>query len=91
MAQPTVTSEPFGSAHGATVERWTLDNGSARVRILTYGGILQTIETPARDGSRANVTLGLQTTEAYVAGNVPYFGGITGRLANRLAGASFTL
>ncbi|HET7092756.1 MAG TPA: aldose epimerase family protein, partial [Thermomicrobiales bacterium] len=91
MPKTTVTSEPFGTAHGAPVERWTLDNGSMRVRVLTYGGILQTIETPARDGSRANVTLGLPTTEAYVTGNIPYFGGITGRLANRLGGAAFTL
>jgi aldose 1-epimerase len=91
MPQTTVTSEPFGAAHGAPVARWTLDNGSIRVRILTYGGIIQTIETPDRNGVRANITLGLPTTEAYVAGNLPYFGGITGRLANRLAGAAFIL
>jgi aldose 1-epimerase len=91
MGRTAVTSEPFGSADGAAVERWTLDNGSMRVRILPYGGIVQTIETPDRNGSRANITLGLPTTEAYVAGNLPYFGGITGRLANRLAGAAFTL
>ena len=50
----TITKEAWGTtAGGAAVDRYTLTNNGIRVRILTYGGILQTIETPDRRGIRA--------------------------------------
>jgi aldose 1-epimerase len=61
-----------------------------RVRILTYGGILQTIETPDRRGRTANVTLGFNNLRDYETKS-PYFGCITGRYANRIAKGQFTL
>jgi aldose 1-epimerase len=61
-----------------------------RVRILTYGGILQTIEVPDRRGRLGNVTLGFDNLADYVARS-PYFGCITGRYANRIAEGRFTL
>jgi len=60
------------------------------VRILTYGGIIQSIEVPDRHGHRANVALGFDNLDDYVAKS-PYFGCITGRYANRIAGGQFTL
>ena len=60
------------------------------VTILTYGGILQSIEVPDRRGRNANVTLGFDNLEQYVNEN-PYFGCITGRYANRIALGQFTL
>ena len=60
------------------------------VEILTYGGIIRSISVPDRTGSAANVVLGLKTPEAY-RGAHPYFGCITGRYANRIAGGKFTL
>ena len=71
--------------------RYTLTNGRGmRVRILTYGGILQSIEVPDRRGRNANVTLGFNNLADYVAKS-PYFGCITGRYANRIANGQFTL
>jgi aldose 1-epimerase len=88
---PAVTSEPWGSTTEGAVQRWTLTNrNGVRVRILTYGGILQSIDVPDRRGRLANVTLGFDNLADYVAKS-PYFGSITGRYANRIAKGRFTL
>jgi aldose 1-epimerase len=86
-------AEPFGAlADGTVVHRYTLDNGQGLVvRVLTYGGILQTIEVPDRDGRPANVALGFAGLDSYLRDNTPYFGALIGRYANRIAGGRFTL
>ncbi len=86
-------AEPFGAlADGTEVHRHTLDNGRGLVvRVLTYGGILQTIQVPDRDGRPANVALGFTGLDSYVRDNTPYFGALIGRYANRIAGGRFTL
>src|SRR5262245_39022985 len=41
----TITKEPWGTtAGGQAVDRYTLTNNGIRVKILTYGGTLQTID-----------------------------------------------
>ena len=73
------------------VDRYTLVNGRGmRIRILTFGGILQTIEVPDRRGRLANVTLGFDNLADYETKS-PFFGCITGRYANRIALGRFTL
>ncbi len=96
----SITSQPFGEvnstnpAHpeqGKPVEIWSLTNRKGmRVNILTYGGILQSIEIPGRRGRLTNVTLGFNNLNQYVNEN-PYFGNITGRYANRIALGQFPL
>ena len=87
----SISSEPWGSTADGAVQRWTLTNGHGmRVRILTYGGILQSIDVPDRRGHLANVTLGFDNLADYVAKN-PYFGAIIGRYGNRIANGRFTL
>jgi aldose 1-epimerase len=89
--QATITKEAWGTtAGGVAVDRYTLTADSLRVRILTYGGILQSIETPDRHGHRANVALGFDNLRDYETKS-PYFGSITGRYANRIAKGTFTL
>jgi len=86
-----ITSEPFGTVDGETVDLYTLTNAAGmEVKIMTYGGIVQSIRVPDRDGEMANVALGFATLDEYVEGN-PYFGCITGRYANRIAEGKFTL
>ena len=88
---PTITSESWGSVDGQPVDRYTLKNcNRMEVKILTYGGILQSISVPDRRNRVANVTLGFDNLDDYVAMN-PYFGCITGRYANRIALGQFTL
>ena len=88
---PTITSEPWGEVRGQSVDLYTLRNGrGTTVRITNYGGILQSIDVPDRRGRTANVTLGFDNLDDYVTSS-PYFGSITGRYANRIAGGRFTL
>ncbi len=87
----TITKEAWGTtAGGLAVDRYTLTNNGVRVRILTYGGILQAIEMPDRHGKPANVALGFDNLADYEAKS-PYFGAIIGRYGNRIANGQFTL
>ncbi|GAA5191536.1 galactose mutarotase [Rugosimonospora acidiphila] len=86
-----VSAERFGTTpDGEEVDRYTLAAGPIRIQVLSYGGALCAIEAPDRAGRTANVVLGLPTLDDYVHRS-PYFGCITGRYANRIAGGRFTL
>ena len=69
------------------------------VQILTYGGIVQDIKVPGRNGQSADVVLGFKTLADYVKFDSPpvapttgvYFGETVGRYANRIANGKFTL
>ncbi len=87
----SVAKEPFGQADGRAVELYTLTNKNGlRARIMTYGGILVSFETPDRDGKPADITLGFDTLEEYLKGH-PYFGATIGRYGNRIGKGKFTL
>jgi aldose 1-epimerase len=88
VAALTVTS--FGAVDGNSVELYALANGRLEAEILTYGGAIRTLRAPDRTGMLANVTLGLPTIAAYVAHDA-YLGCITGRYANRIRNARFSL
>lgn len=76
---------------GQTVELYTLTNSNGLiVKVMTYGGIITEIHTPDRDGKLDNITLGFDNLQSYLAGH-PFFGAITGRVANRIANGKFTL
>ncbi|MFF1417400.1 aldose epimerase family protein [Streptomyces sp. NPDC058280] len=79
------------TAEGAPVHRWTLERAGTRLRLLTYGGVVQSVEVPDRDGTVDNVALGFPDVEGYLGSRGPYFGALVGRYANRIAGAAFTL
>jgi aldose 1-epimerase len=90
-AGPGITKAPFGTVDGQAVDLYTLTNAAGMtVKIMTYGGIVQSIEVPDRDGHLGNVALGFAKLDDYVKMN-PYFGCITGRYANRIARGTFTL
>ncbi|MFQ6148150.1 aldose epimerase family protein [Streptomyces seoulensis] len=85
-------SEVFGRLDdGTTVRRWTLERAGVRVRVLTYGGIVQSVEVPDRAGRTAQVVLGFPGLEGYVAHPEPFLGALVGRYANRIGGARFVL
>ncbi|WP_329037024.1 galactose mutarotase [Streptomyces sp. NBC_00178] len=87
-----VRSEDFSTlADGTPVGRWTLERGGTRVRVLTYGAVVQSVEVPGRDGGRAEVALGMPDVKGYETHTGPYFGAVVGRYANRIAGGSFVL
>jgi aldose 1-epimerase len=71
---------------GTPVEAFTLGaTGGVSVRVLTLGGILQSVSTPDRSGRPADITLGYDDVAGYLGGRA-YMGAIIGRVAGRLAG-----
>ena len=93
------TVEPY-TGKETNVYRYTLTNARGmRVDILTYGGIVQDIWLPGRNGQSADVVLGFATLADYVAkvsppvvaNGGPYFGELIGRYGNRIAKGTFTL
>ncbi|MFF0134959.1 aldose epimerase family protein [Streptomyces sp. NPDC005227] len=83
--------EIFGRlADGTKVHRWSLENGGTRLKVLSYGGIVQSLELPDRHGRYRNVVLGFAGLDDYVAKS-PYFGALIGRYGNRIAKGRFTL
>jgi aldose 1-epimerase len=90
----SLTSEValFGSLpDGSKVEKLTFRNArQLEVSILTYGGIIQSVLVPDKNGNLADIVLGFDQLEDYVQRN-PYFGAIIGRYGNRVAKGRFTL
>lgn len=83
--------EPFGTADGKPVEVFTLTNHKGiKLRAMTYGAIVLSLETPDRDGKSADVVLGFKTLDEYIK-DTPYFGAVVGRVGNRIAKGKFTL
>ncbi len=82
----------FGvTRNGISVTETVLSNDNGlSVSILNYGGIIARILTPDRDGRLSDIVLGFDHLEEYESRS-PYFGCITGRYANRIAGARFEL
>ncbi len=82
----------FGKlSDGTEVYEYTLDNRRGVVaKILTYGGIIKELWTPDRESRPGDIVLGFPTLPSYIVKN-PYFGTLTGRVANRIAKGKFTL
>ena len=84
--------ESFGVLpDGRAVSAVTLSNGhNMRVRVISLGAILQSVQAPDRAGKFADLVLGYSDLKAYL-GNTSYFGATVGRYANRIAKGRFTL
>ena len=82
---------PYGVLpDGTPITQFVLTAGGLTACVITYGGILTDLIAPDRNGKGDNVVLGFDDLAGYLAGN-PFFGATTGRVANRIAGAGFTL
>jgi aldose 1-epimerase len=82
---------PYGKfGDGTIVEVVTLgESDGLQAEVLTYGGILRQLTFPGRGGPR-NVVVTLAGLDAY-ARDTTFQGTLVGRVANRIAGARFTL
>ena len=93
--QGQVTKQPFGKTpDGTPVDIYTLKSDSIEARIITYGGIIQSIKVPDKSGKSVDVVLGFDSLDGYTSGPKPnpaFFGAIIGRYANRIAGGKFSL
>ncbi len=85
-----VVVKPFGAFGGRRVEQFTLVSASGvEVDILNWGVVVRDWRVPV-GGARRSVVLGFDSFAPYPA-HSPHFGAVTGRVANRIAGARFTL
>jgi aldose 1-epimerase len=76
---------------GIPVDLYTLTNAhGAKIKVSTYGAILNQVIVPDRDGRLGDVALGFETLAEYQAGS-PFFGATVGRVANRVAKGHFEL
>ena len=91
-SKSTISKVDFGKTpDGKAVEIYTLRNArGAEARIMTYGGIVQSLIVPDKHGKLADIVLGYDTLDGYLT-NSPYFGALVGRYGNRIGGAKFAL
>lgn len=75
---------------GTVVRKLTLRSGRLTCAVLDYGGAVQSLWAPDRNGRPVDVVLGFDTLEAYRAQD-KYMGALVGRYANRIGGSRFTL
>ncbi|HKJ95814.1 MAG TPA: aldose epimerase family protein [Gammaproteobacteria bacterium] len=88
----SVSHEPFGKMDdGTVIQKYTMENvNGMSVSILTYGGIVQSIQVPDKNGYFEDVALGFNNLKDYQEKS-PYFGAIIGRYGNRIAKGKFKL
>lgn len=82
----------FGSlADGRSVTAFEVSNSTGySLRCMNYGATLISVKAPDTSGNVAEITLGYDRLESYLAGH-PFFGSSVGRVCNRIGGASFDL
>ena len=83
---------PFGvTADGRQVDRFTFSHVSGvEMCVINYGGIVQSLVAPDRDGELADIVLGYDTMAEYES-DIRFFGCVVGRYANRIANGRFSL
>jgi aldose 1-epimerase len=87
-----VISRPWGRLpDGREAMLFELRNGRGMmVCVCNYGGVVQSIRVPDRDGRAADVVLGFDALDGYLADDL-YVGASIGRYANRIRGGRFVL
>jgi aldose 1-epimerase len=77
---------------GTVVKQFTLRNAKGMTaRVITYGAILSELQAPDRNGAMTNVVLGADSLEGYTGRGAVPGAVVLGRVANRIAGARFTI
>jgi len=77
---------------GKDVDLYILTNKKGlEMSVTNYGAKIVSLHVPGRDGKMTDVVLGHNTINEYLSSKEPYFGGVCGRVANRIAKGKFTL
>jgi len=82
----------FGKTQdGTAIEQYVLRNSHGlQATVITYGGILQSLKVPDKNGKFEDVVLGFDDVQGYQNGTA-FFGATIGRYGNRLAKGAFEL
>jgi aldose 1-epimerase len=88
----STAKKSFGKTpDGQPVDLYVLTNKSgAEASVTNYGGAVVSLKVPDRSGKLADVVLGYDTADGYVA-DKSYFGALVGRYGNRIGHAKFVL
>jgi len=85
----------FGTnTDGTVIKQYILRNANGMTaKVITYGAIITEIQAPDRTGAMTNMVLGADSLPSYTGGGRGGIPGATilGRVANRVAGARFTI
>uniref|UniRef100_A0A0D9VHG5 Aldose 1-epimerase n=1 Tax=Leersia perrieri TaxID=77586 RepID=A0A0D9VHG5_9ORYZ len=84
------TANADAAAGRKMVGVYELKKGDFSIRVTNWGATLMSVVLPDSKGNLDDVVLGYDTVAEYVNGTA-YFGGLIGRVANRIANARFTL
>ncbi len=86
-----VKKDLFGTHDGKEVYLLTLTNSAGNViRLTNFGAKITWIEVPDRNGKKDNITIGYDTFEETINGDMS-FGSTVGRYANRIAKGKFSI
>lgn len=87
-----VKKDQYGSMpDGKRVKVYTLTNKNGlTAKVIEYGAILISMETPDKSGELADITHGYDNLEGWLT-NTSYFGATVGRFGNRIKDGKFTL
>jgi aldose 1-epimerase len=92
MTEPRIEKQPFGALpDGTPVSLFTLGGGGLSAAVTDYGGAVVSLRVPDAAGALADVVLGFDRLDGYLARGNPYFGCIVGRYGNRIGGGRFAL
>jgi aldose 1-epimerase len=88
----SIAKSPFGKTKdGKSVDLYTLKNANGlTVKVITYGAIIYSFETPDKHGHVKNLTANCASLADY-EDRSPCFGALIGRYANRIAKGKFAL
>lgn len=91
--EPTINGTGFGAVvDGGRVALFEIgDRRGIRAAITNFGGRVVALMAPDRQGARADVVLGYETLEGYLANPEHYLGALIGRYANRIENSRFEL
>ncbi|KAE8695787.1 aldose 1-epimerase-like [Hibiscus syriacus] len=79
-----------GSAGKEKVGIYELKKGDMSIKFTNWGATIVSVILPDKYGKLGDIVLGYESVKEYM-NDTTYFGSIVGRVANRIAGAQFTM
>ncbi len=87
-----ITKSVFDRFVGKDIYSYTMTNkNGASATVITWGGILQSVKVPDKNGVLADVVCGFDTVKDYFDDRGSHTGALIGRYGNRIAGGGFEI
>lgn len=88
----SITKSLFDTYNGEEIYSYTMTNkNGSSVTVLDFGGTINRLFVPDRNGKLADIICGFDRVEDYVTDASNYSGAIVGRYANRMSNGGFTI